>query len=103
MTMPVLRALGVERRFGVVVAGGDAPMKPDPEPIVLAMAALGAQPRETWLVGDGTQDVRGGKAAGCRTAAVMGGFHPEERLRAESPDVVLPTLFEIDALLDAAP
>jgi phosphoglycolate phosphatase len=101
ITVPILRALGIESRFDVVIAGGDAPLKPDPAPIALAMSRVGSTAARTWLVGDGVQDVRAGKSAGCRTAAVLGGFHSEERLRAESPDKLLRSLTEISALLEA--
>jgi phosphoglycolate phosphatase len=97
VTEPILRALGVAERFAVVVAGGDGPLKPDPAPIEAAVRALGATPAETWVVGDGVQDVRAGKAAGCRTAAITGGFHDEARLRAEAPDLVLGSLADLAA------
>ncbi len=97
VTESILRALGVVGRFGVVVAGGDGPLKPDPAPILFAVRALGATPEHTWVVGDGVQDVRAGKAAGCRTAAVLGGFHSEGSLRAEGPDVLLGSLSELAA------
>lgn len=76
--------------------------KPDPQPIRAAMTALGASPADTWVVGDGVQDVRAGRAAGCRTAAVLGGFHSEASLRAEGPDVVLASLADVLSLEGAA-
>jgi phosphoglycolate phosphatase-like HAD superfamily hydrolase len=60
--------------------------------------ALGATPASTWVIGDGVQDIVAGKAAGCRTAAVLGGFTSEDRLRATGPDVVLRSLEEIGRL-----
>ncbi len=95
VTLPILRALGVEERFAVVIAGGDGPMKPDPAPVLAALHALAARPAASWIVGDGAQDVRAGKAAGCRTAAVLGGFQAEAELRAESPDLLLGSLAEL--------
>jgi phosphoglycolate phosphatase len=99
VTEVILKALGATGLFGSVVAGGDGPLKPDPEPIRRAMAELGAPANATWVVGDGVQDVRAGKAAGCRTIAVLGGFGHEGALRAAGADVVLPSL---GGLLDAA-
>jgi phosphoglycolate phosphatase len=98
-TEPVLEALGVRARFAAIVAGGDAPNKPDPAPIAMAMRALGADAKEAWVVGDGVQDVIAGRAAGCRTAAVLGGFASEERLRAAGPDVVIKSLAELAAVV----
>jgi phosphoglycolate phosphatase len=98
ITVEILRALDVAHLFVAVIAGGDGPLKPDPAPILAAVRALGAPAASTWVVGDGVQDLLAGKAAGCRTAAVLGGFTSEERLRAVGPDVVLASLEKIDAL-----
>jgi phosphoglycolate phosphatase len=98
ITVAILRALEVTSSFGAVVAGGDGPLKPDPAPVRSALRALGVAPETAWVVGDGVQDVLAGKAAGCRTAAVLGGFTSEERLRAAAPDVVLASLEHFDAL-----
>ena len=97
VTEPILDALGVRALFGAVVAGGDGPMKPDAAPILAAMRTLGATAAGTWVVGDAVQDIRAGKAAGCRTAAVLGGFQAEARLRADTPDLVLGSLAELRA------
>lgn len=49
----------------VVVAGHDAPPKPDPEPFERAMDSLGATPATTVHVGDSLEtDVAGARAAG---------------------------------------
>jgi len=98
ITVEILRALDVGHLFVAVIAGGDGPLKPDPSPILAAVRALGAPAASTWVVGDGVQDILAGKAAGCRTAAVLGGFTSEERLRTAGPDVVLASLEKIDAL-----
>jgi phosphoglycolate phosphatase len=98
ITLEVLRALGVTELFGAIVAGGDAPLKPDPAPILLALRALVAAPESTWVVGDGVQDIAAGKAAGCHTAAVLGGFTSEARLRTARPDVILRSLEDIALL-----
>jgi HAD superfamily hydrolase (TIGR01549 family) len=51
-----LRAMGLERRFEVVVAsgepGGPRRLKPDPEGYLLAAAALGAEPGDCLVIGD---------------------------------------------------
>jgi phosphoglycolate phosphatase len=98
VTEVILEALGATAHFGVLVAGGDGPLKPDPAPIRRALAALGATPEATWVVGDGVQDVRAGRAAGCRTAAILGGFGHEDALRAAGADVVLSSLTDLLAV-----
>ena len=95
----VVEALGI--RVEVLVAGGDCPLKPDPAPILRAVAALGSRPSETWVIGDGVQDALAGKAAGCPTIAVLGGFHAEDRLRAAGPTRVVSSLEELLTAPDA--
>ncbi len=56
---------------------------------------MGARPETTWVVGDGVQDVVAGRAAGCRTAAVEGGFTTADRLRAAGAEVVMRSLAEL--------
>jgi phosphoglycolate phosphatase len=93
VTERVLEALAL--RPDCLVAGGDAPLKPDPAPIRAAMRALGATPEDTWVIGDGVQDVIAGQRAGCTTIAVLGGFHSEGALRAAGPTRVVRSLEEL--------
>ena len=44
------------------------------------------------MIGDGSQDIGAGKAAGVRTVAVLGGFHDAAKLRALDPDFVVEDL-----------
>lgn len=48
--------------FRTVVAREDAPLKPDPRPVELALARLGVA--RGWMVGDTPDDVRAARAAG---------------------------------------
>ncbi len=102
-TLPVLRGLDLERRFRVVVAGGDtAEKKPDPAPILRACALLGVAPSEAWMIGDGPQDVLGARAAGVRSVGVKGGILDLERLLAAEPDFLLESMAELPPLLFGA-
>lgn len=76
--------------------------KPDPEAVRLALDALDLAdcPHETLFVGDSPFDLRAGRAAGTRTAAVCWGACTRAALVAESPDYVLERLEE---LLDLTP
>lgn len=97
----VLDALGARDRFRAVTAGGDGPLKPDPESLLGLCRALSARPEDSFMVGDGPQDVGAGRAAGCITVAVLGGFHDEAKLRALGPDHVLRSLHELPAVVTA--
>jgi phosphoglycolate phosphatase len=99
-TLLVLGALGIAERFAAIYAGGDGPLKPDPASI---RAVLGEVPAASaWVIGDGAQDVGAGRAAGCVTVGVLGGYGDVERLRASAPDVLLASLEELPALLATA-
>jgi phosphoglycolate phosphatase len=106
-TLAVLDALGARRRFASIVAGEDAPLKPDPGSILAALRALPASvgaitPRDAWMVGDGPQDILAGRAAGCTTIAVSGGFASRESLAAAEPDATLESLTQLVALVASA-
>ena len=85
----------------VVVGAEDTERhKPDPDPLLEALARLGAEPRDAVYVGDSPFDIRAGKAAGMLAVAVgWGGIHPDERLLHEHPDALVHTPEELLALL----
>jgi phosphoglycolate phosphatase len=88
-------ALGLGRYFGAVVCGGEtARRKPDPEPLLLALARLGVPPGETAYVGDSPEDVAMARSAGAMAVGVPGGFPNREALAASRPDVLAPSLAE---------
>ncbi len=102
ITAPLLEALELSRYFQVVVAGGDLPVhKPNPEVIRYLAALLGIQPSNLVMVGDGHQDVLGGRAAGARTVGLLGGFTDRATLEATQPDALLASIEELIALLEA--
>jgi pyrophosphatase PpaX len=85
----------------VVVGAEDTERhKPDPDPLLEALARLGAEPGDAAYVGDSPFDIRAGKAAGMLAVAVgWGGIHPDERLLHEQPDALVHTPEELLALL----
>jgi phosphoglycolate phosphatase len=101
VTEAVLAALGARDDFAAVWGAGDGVLKPAPDGPLAAMKALGVDAGRTWMVGDGAQDIGAARAAGCRSIAVLGGFHAEARLREARPDVVVGSMKEIVALVDA--
>jgi pyrophosphatase PpaX len=85
------RVLDLGRYFDTVVAAEDtARHKPDPEPVLEALARLRAQPGETAFVGDSPFDVGAGTAAGVFAVGVSWGkIHSEETLRRAGADIVV--------------
>jgi pyrophosphatase PpaX len=87
----------LERYFDVVVGAEDTERhKPHPDPILVALERLGAEPAEAAYVGDSPFDVQAAKAAGVRAVAVTWGrIHGEERLAREEPDALVHTAEEL--------
>lgn len=93
-----MEVCGLWDRVDVVVCGDEVERgKPDPEPVRRALHGLGLEDRasEALFVGDSPFDLRSGRAAGTRTAAVAWGPHARSVLDAERPDYFLTDLEEL--------
>jgi phosphoglycolate phosphatase len=102
ITLKVLQALGAGARFAFVYAGGDGPLKPDPEPLLAVARALSVAAQDIWMVGDSDQDVRAARAAGAVAVAVRGGFAHADRVRLSSPEATLDSMAELPELVRSA-
>lgn len=94
-TMEVCGLLG---HVDFVVAGDEVERgKPDPESVHRALnhLHLAEHPDEVVFVGDSPFDLRAGRAAGTRTAAVAWGPHERPVLEAEGPDYFLNELEDV--------
>jgi phosphoglycolate phosphatase len=74
-TRRILAVNGLGECFTGVI-GGDGPCrrKPHPDGLLRLIAAAGATPADTWMVGDSTVDLRTAHAAGTRACIVRYGF-----------------------------
>lgn len=82
-----LRLAGLEAMMDVLVCADEVTNpKPHPEPVERAVALLGAEPATTVYVGDSIHDLRSGRAAGVRTAAVLWGPFSRGHLEPAEPD-----------------
>lgn len=97
--------LPLEEFFDAVVSSEETERhKPHPEPLLLALERLGAEPLSAAYVGDSPFDVRAAKAAGLRAIAVSwGGIHSPERLEAEQPDELVHSAGELLDVLSDVP
>jgi phosphoglycolate phosphatase len=97
--VPLIERLGIAHYFKMVI-GADCglPLKPAPDAVRHIMAEFRAPQEGTAIVGDGTTDVRAGKAAGIITCSVTYGFRSEEELRKAGPDYVIHSLSELKTL-----
>ena len=94
-----LRVVGLEGAFPVIIGADDVVNpKPHAEPVLKAMAEVGAAFESTVYIGDSTHDMESGRAAGVRTAAVLWGPFRREDLARTAPDYWLERPGELLAL-----
>ncbi|RKN86574.1 HAD family hydrolase [Paenibacillus ginsengarvi] len=98
-----LDRLGMTDYFDVTVSGDEMTKpKPDPEGVLTAMQALGAEKDETLFIGDSEADMRAGKGAGVFTI----GAHWLENVQTHEfgtmPDLYVKRVAELLAFLETA-
>jgi beta-phosphoglucomutase len=94
------RKYRLEGWFDAIITGDDTLRhKPDPEPYLKALAALGVNAAETLVIEDSPNGIRAAKAARCTTAALTTAFDPHE-LRAAGADIVAASFTELGQALN---
>ncbi|WP_417515753.1 phosphoglycolate phosphatase [Marinobacter sp.] len=93
---PLLKQLGLERYFSLVV-GGDtlSTKKPDPAPLLHAMETLQGSRGTTVMIGDSAADVSAAQAAGIPCVAVTYGYNFGRSVQALGADAVVDSLSEL--------
>lgn len=80
----ILQYFRVDALFSCVLGGGDTRhLKPHPEPLLAAMAALQGRPAHSWMIGDHWTDLEAARRAGVRSAWLSYGMGTKGR---ETPD-----------------
>jgi phosphoglycolate phosphatase len=99
---PLLNWLGIAGYFGALL-GGDSLLqrKPAPEPLLYLAQRFDAAPTESLMVGDSRHDIEAARAAGMAVAGVRYGYAAPGELQRHPPDVLLDSLAELPAWLDA--
>jgi phosphoglycolate phosphatase len=96
----VLRRLALTPFFQHIQGGTPGlRLKPAPDTILVALAALHCAPPHALMVGDTPADILAGKAAGAKTCAVTYGFGTREALSQYAPDYVIDTFGELVTLV----
>lgn len=87
---PLLRALGIDSYFSLVIGGDDvAAKKPHPAPLFLVLGKFGLLPQELLFVGDSRNDILAAQAAGCPCVGMSYGYNYGEPIAASEPNLVL--------------
>jgi HAD superfamily hydrolase (TIGR01509 family) len=63
--------------------------KPSPEALIKTVKAIDVQICDCLIVGDSVTDIKAGKAAGAKTAAVLSGLYTKQELAKLNPDLIL--------------
>ena len=95
--------LGWAGHFGPIV-GRDTTgiMKPEPEPLLHALAELGVEGARAAYIGDTEEDMQAALAAGVAVRVGVTVIRSEQQLREAGATAVCRDLFAVRALLDAA-
>jgi HAD superfamily hydrolase (TIGR01549 family) len=96
----LLDSEGILQHFREIITSDDTEKrKPDPSPLLLCARRLNASPERCLYIGDKTEDICAGKAAGMKTVAVVTGVDSYERLVDENPDILIDSLGDISEML----
>ncbi len=95
-TLPLLKALGLDKYFKLVLSGDSLPeKKPDPLPLLHACEYFGITPDHGLLVGDSSNDIQAARAAGMPVICVTYGYNHGHDIRAQHPDAAIDALTEL--------
>lgn len=96
LTVAVLRGLGVEDQFDLILGGDSGPeKKPHPGLLHTVLDGFGFSANQAVMVGDGDTDIQAGKRAGVVTCAVTYGLGSKKDLLAAEPDLLIDTLMQL--------
>jgi 2-phosphoglycolate phosphatase len=95
-TTAVLRGLGIETWFNMVLGGNSTSRKkPHPEQLTHVLSTLGVAPSKALMVGDDRPDIEAGKSAGVHTCGVTYGLGNQENLISANPDLMIDDHLEL--------
>ncbi len=78
-TQPLVQALQLSERASCVVSGDTTPFpKPNPAPLLHALAATSIEAAAAIYIGDDRRDIEAGRAAGMRTVVASYGYLGDE-------------------------
>jgi phosphoglycolate phosphatase len=99
----VVRRLGLTRFFQHIQGSTwELRLKPAPDTVLAALAALHSTAAQTLMVGDSPADIMAGQAAGVLTCAVTYGYGRREALSDCRPDYMIDVFSELLPLVQAA-
>jgi len=97
----ILRHLGLETLPWIAVFGADTlpERKPHPLPLLEMMRRAGRGPEGTFMIGDGTPDMKAAQSAGVPAIAIEFGYTKSDILRKFAPTAMLKSYAELHNLI----
>ncbi len=95
----LLDSFGWQGVFDTIQTADDAPSKPHPGMILNAMAATGAAPDDTVMIGDSSFDMGMARAASVLPVGVSWGFQPVAALTEAGAGPIVHSYAELEAVL----
>jgi HAD superfamily hydrolase (TIGR01549 family) len=97
-----LRLQGIRDYFKVVVGRTvDQPMKPNPAQLKICYERLGADPKNSVMVGDSHKDVIAGNSLGAYTVGIPVYFTRIDLMKEAGVDVIIDSLNELRPVIEA--
>jgi pyrophosphatase PpaX len=85
-----LEIMGASHLFEFIIGLDDVKnVKPNPEPVLLAIEKLGINKDEAIMIGDNYHDIEAGKNAGVKSVGVAWSIKGEDFLRQYNPDFIV--------------
>ena len=95
----VVERHGLEKYFTSLQTPDHNPGKPHPQMLHSAMDAVGANPQNTFMIGDTSFDMQLAKNAGCIGVGVNWGYHETSHLKESGADHLINSFPELFPLL----
>ena len=97
-----LRLQGIRDYFKIVVGRTvDQPMKPHPAQLEICFKELGADPKNSIMVGDSHKDIMAGKSLGAYTVGIPVYFTRVDLMKEAGVDVIIESLNDLRTVIEA--
>lgn len=99
-SMKGLKLFGLDKYMSTIITYEDTSLhKPNPEPILLAMKKLNANPETTLMVGDTQFDIRAAQKAGITSIGVSWSIKGKDFIEQLNPDYVIDDMRDLRSIV----